>query len=219
VLPGNVYNYGHEMPPLLTPATPECGNSPKARIRIEVEARLAAAALAGVDSAVIRAGDFFGGPGTGTWFDLAMMTQLGKGQFIYPGNPDMAHAWAYLPDLAQVFVRVAAQRGQLHGHHRLHFAGHTLTGADLKAATEAVLGRESRSGSLPWWLMRLVAPFNPMWRELLVMRYLRERPHALDDPTLGALIGVVPRTPLPQALRCALSALNVEVAAPSLASA
>lgn len=219
MLPGNVYNYGREMPPLLTPATPECGNTPKARIRIEIEARLAAAAREGVDSAVIRAGDFFGGPGTGTWLDLAMMTQLGRGKFIYPGNADMTHAWAYLPDLAQVFVRVAAQRAQLRGLHRLHFAGHTLTGADFKAATEAVLGRELRSGGLPWWLMRLVAPFNPMWRELLVMRYLWERPHALEDPALRELIGTVPRTPLPQALRSALAELDVEMATAALASA
>src|SRR4051794_11646765 len=32
MLPGNVYNFGRELPPLLTPATPECGDTPKARI-------------------------------------------------------------------------------------------------------------------------------------------------------------------------------------------
>jgi nucleoside-diphosphate-sugar epimerase len=164
---------------------------------------------------VIRAGDFFGGPGTGTWFDMALMAKLAKGRFIYPGGLDLDHAWAYLPDLAQVFVRVAAQRARLHGHHRLHFAGHTLTGHALKAATEAVLGRELRSGSLPWGLMRLVAPFNPMWRALLTMRYLWQRPHALDDPALRELIDHVPRTPLPQALRSALSGLDAEMAAAS----
>ena len=219
MLPGNVYNFGRELPPLLTTTTPERGDTPKARIRIELEARLAAAAGDGVDSVVIRAGDFFGGPGPGTWLDMALASKLAKGQFIYPGNPDIDHAWAYLPDLAQVFVRVAGLRAQLRGHRRLHFAGHTLTGNAFKAAAEAVVGRELRTGNLPWGFIRLAAPFKPMWRELLAMRYLWERPHALDDPALRALIGSVPHTPLPQALRSALADLSVEVAAAPLARA
>ena len=206
MLPGNVYNFGRELPPLLSSTTPERGDTPKARIRIEMEARLAAAALEGVDSVVIRAGDFFGGPGTGTWLDMAMTSKLAKGQFVYPGNPGIAHAWAYLPDLAQTFVRVAEKRAELAGHHSLHFKGHTLTGNEFKAATETLLGRPLRSGSMPWWLMRLAAPFAPMLREVLAMRYLWERPHALDDSALRALIGRVPHTPLPQALRATLGA-------------
>ena len=219
MLPGNVYNFGRELPPLLTPATAERGDTPKARIRIELEARLGAAAHDGVDSVVIRAGDFFGGPGTGTWFDMAMASKLDKGRFVYPGNPDVAHAWAYLPDLAQVFVRVAAQRAQLRGHHRLHFAGHTLTGNSLKAATEVVVGRSLRTGNLPWGVIRLLAPFKPMWRELLVMRYLWERPHGLDDAELRSLIGPVPQTPVPLALPAALAELKIGLPAGALAAA
>ncbi|MBC7733982.1 MAG: NAD(P)H-binding protein [Bacteriovorax sp.] len=219
MLPGNVYNFGRELPPLLTPATVERSDTPKARIRIELEARLGAAAHDGVDSVVIRAGDFFGGPGTGTWFDMAMASKLDKGRFVYPGNPDIAHAWAYLPDLAQVFVRVAAQRAQMRGHHRLHFAGHTLTGNALKAAAEGLVGRPLRTGNLPWGVIRLLAPFKPMWRELLVMRYLWERPHALDDAALRSLIGAVPQTPLPVALRAALAALKIGLPAGALAAA
>jgi nucleoside-diphosphate-sugar epimerase len=219
MLPGNVYNFGRELAPLLTPDTPERGDTPKARIRIELEARLAAAAHDGVESVVIRAGDFFGGPGTGSWLDMALASKIARAKFIYPGNPDIPHAWAYLPDLAQVFVRVAGKRAQLHGHHRLHFAGHTLTGNAFKAAVEVVVGRELRLGNLPWAFIRLASPFAPMWRELLAMRYLWERPHALDDQALRAVIGVVPRTPLPQALRSALAGLKVETAREPLARA
>ena len=57
------------------------------------------AAAHAVDSVVIRAGDFFGGPGSGSWLDLAMATRLKAGRFVYPGPPHLAHAWAYLPDL------------------------------------------------------------------------------------------------------------------------
>ena len=214
MLPGNVYNFGRELPALLTPQTPEHADTPKARIRIELEARLRAAATGSaghpVDSVVIRAGDFLGGPGTGTWLDMVLASKLGKGRFVYPGNPDTAHAWAYLPDLAQTFVRVAALRAEqpaaLRGHHRLHFAGYTLTGNAFKAGLETVLGCPLRTASLPWGLIRFASPFVPMWRELLTMRYLWERPHALDDAALRTLIGEVPQTHLPQALRAALGA-------------
>jgi nucleoside-diphosphate-sugar epimerase len=205
LLPGNIYNFGRELPALLTPATPERGDTPKARIRIEMEARLAAAARDGVDSVVIRAGDFFGGPGAGTWIDMALASKLRKGRFVYPGNPGIEHAWAYVPDLAQTFVCVAQRRSTLHGHHRLHFAGHTLTGTEFKTAAEALIGRALRMADLPWGIIRLAAPFMPMWRELLGMRYLWQRPHALDDAALRALIGNVPHTPLARALRTTLA--------------
>ncbi len=207
MLPGNVYNFGREPPPLLGPATPEVGNTPKARLRIEAEARMAAAH--GLDSVVIRAGDFFGGTQPGTWFDLALSTKLAAGRFVYPGRMDVAHAWAYLPDLAQAFVRVAEQRARLRGAHRLHFAGHTVTGAAMMQAFETSLGVTLRPANLPWWLIRLASPLVPMWRELVSMRYLWEVPHQLDEAALVELIGPVRQTPLQQAVQAALADAGV----------
>jgi nucleoside-diphosphate-sugar epimerase len=203
MLPGNVYNFGSEMPPLLRPETPQVGNTPKARIRIEIERRMAA--TQGLDTVVIRAGDFFGAAVAGTWFDLALASKLGAGRFVYPGPTDVGHAWAYLPDLAQAFVRVAAKREQLRGYHRLHFGGHTATGDELRQAFEAAVGRPLRTETLPWGLMRVMSPLVPMWRELLKMRYLWQRPHRLDDSALVELIGSIPRTTLQQAVDAALA--------------
>jgi nucleoside-diphosphate-sugar epimerase len=207
MLPGNVYNFGSELPADLTLSTPERGDIPKARIRIETEARMAAAS--DLDSVVIRAGDFFGGPGRGSWFDLVMTTRLKSGRLVQPGATDLPHAWAYLPDLAQTFVRVADKRAELHGHHRLHFAGHSVSGDAMRDAFESVLGRPLRDAALPWGLMRLAAPLVPAWREVLVMRYLWQRPHRLDDSSLRELIGAPPRTPLPQAVAAALDELGL----------
>ena len=215
MLPGNVYNFGSHLPPVLTPATPEHGDIPKARIRIEAEARIAAAT--DIDSVVIRAGDFFGGPGRGSWFDLALATRLKSGRVVQPGATDLPHAWAYLPDLAQAFVRVADKRGQLRGHHRLHFAGHTVSGDAMRGALELVLGRPLRNAELPWGLIRFLAPLVPAWREIVVMRYLWLRPHRLDDTSLRALIGTLPQTPLPDALAAALKELGLSPQAASAA--
>ncbi len=210
MLPGNVYNFGSELPPLLTPATAERGDHAKARIRIDIEARMAAAP--GLDSVVLRAGDFFGGGGRGSWFDLALTARLHSGKFVYPGPHDVVHAWAYLPDLAQAFVRVAERRARLRGHHRLHFAGHAATGAQLHEAMEAAVGRPLRGAGMPWGLMRLLSPLVPTWREVVAMRYLWQRPHQLDDGSLRALIGEPPLTPLDDAVAQAWRDLQPPVA-------
>jgi len=203
MLPGNIYNFGSELPPLLTPTTPEVGNTAKARIRIEAEARIAASI--GLDSVVVRAGDFFGGTQPGSWFDLALASKLAAGGFVYPGPTDVAHAWAYLPDLARAFVRVAGHRPRLRGPNRLHFAGYSVTGDELRQAFERAVGRPLRASTLPWGLMRLASPVVPMWRELLAMRYLWQRPHRLDEAALTALIGALPRTTLQAAISAALA--------------
>lgn len=213
MLPGNVYNFGRELPELLKPDTPEVGNTPKARLRIAMEAEMAA--LPGLDSVVIRAGDFFGGSGTGSWFDLAVTSRLQRGRVIYPGRTDLAHAWAYLPDLAQAFVAVAGRRAQLRGHHRLHFAGHTLTGAQLSDALAAACRRPLRIGGLPWGLIRLASPLVPAWRAILEMRYLWERPHRLDGRALQTCVGPLPATPLAEALTAALTQQPANLPQPS----
>ena len=211
MLPGNVYNFGNQLPARLTEATPFAATHAKARQRIALEASLAQAARdQGVRSIVIRAGDFLGDGGT--WVDLGMGRALAAGKFTAMGQPNVQHAWAYLPDLAQTFVKVAEQRAQLAPHAVLHFAGHTLTQAALQEAMQTTLGRPLRSVGFPWWLMRLAAAVpvqaTAMPRALLEMRYLWQRPHQLDDQGLRHLLGNVPHTPLTDVMRACLAPLQ-----------
>ena len=217
ILAGNVYNFGRELPEVLWPGTPEVGNTARAALRIAMEARMAAAAP-GLDSVVLRAGDFFGGGGIGSWFDMATVSQFKRGRVIHPGGLSTVHAWAYLPDLAATFVRVAEAREHLHGHHKLHFAGHAVDGQTLHAALEAASGKSLKVASLPWGVIRLVAPLVASWRAMVEMRYLWQRPHRLDDSSLRALIGPPPATPLVQALRQSLNDLGLQPSAAFLSA-
>jgi len=222
MFPGNVYNFGQTLPGELHLDTPQVGNTSKARIRIEIEQQMHTAAASGVNSVVVRAGDYFGGGGRGSWFDLVIVKSLAKGKIVYPGPTDLAHTWAYLPDFAQTFVRLAAlykQSGtQLHGIQHFHFAGHAPTGVELHRALETASGRSLRLSQLPWSLIRLAAPFSPMLRASLEMRYLWQRPHVMDDSALRSLLGDVPHTPLQSALAGALTALGLPSAHPLPAS-
>ncbi len=219
MLPGNVYNFGNQLPPVLREDTPFAATNPKAAQRIALEAALAQAAAAGrVRSIVIRAGDFLGD--AGTWVDLAMAKGLAKrpiGKFTQMGPSDLPHAWAWLPDLAQVFVQVAdlvaGGRAALPAHAVLHFEGLTLTGAQLQQAFEVALGRPLQAGRFPWPLLRLATPFSPMLRALFEMRHLWLRPHQLDGRRLQALLGQVPQTPLDSVVRQCIAALDKPAAA------
>lgn len=214
LLPGNVYNHGRQMPPLLQEDSPQDADTRKGRIRVQMEAELAERARRGdLRSTVVRAGDFFG-CGQGTWFDQAIVKSLRQGRLVYPGPLDRPHAWAYLPDLAQAFVRVASEPEEL-SHRRWHFAGHTLTGAELLAQIEAAADRLGwtpargwRHGGMPWGLIRLAGRVWPMGRELAEMAYLWERPHALDGRAMAQAFGPLPATPIDQALRQTLLALG-----------
>lgn len=205
MLPGNVYNFGRELPPLLSESTPAAGDHAKARLRIALEQRLQAAAPRSI---VIRAGDFLGG--SGTWFDMAMTKPLAKGKFTHMGPENITHAWAWLPDLAQVFVRVAERRAELAPHAVLHYAGLSLTGVELQAAIESTIGRKLKAQRFPWWTLMLAAPVMPLMRSLLQMRYLWQRPHQLGESRLQALIGTVPHTPVVEVMRHCLADLPAQ---------
>ncbi len=223
MLPGNVYNFGADMPALLTEDTPQRPSTRKGEIRVQMEALMAERAGAGrVTASVVRAGDFFGA-GTGNWFDQVIVKSLRAGKLVYPGPMNLPHAWAYLPDLARAFVRVA-QQPEHPAFSSWHFEGHTLTGAQLLDALEATarelqlvpLHRQAtglRRGSMPWGLVGAVGLVVPLWRELARMAYLWRVPHALDGHRLAALPGgALHTTPLRTALRESLLALGLGTA-------
>lgn len=219
LLPGNVYNYGRELPPSIDAFTPSRPDHAKARIRVAMEDEMRGAAEGAAREGhalrcvVIRAGDFFGA-GQGSWLDQAIARDLRRGRLVYPGPLDRMHAWAYLPDLARVFERVASAPAAT-PFEVLPFAGHAITGAQLLDTIEAVAGEWGlrpaqgfQRRGLPWAFIRLGGLLHAPWRELAEMAYLWQRPHAIDGAALAARIAVPAATPLPVALRHALSDLG-----------
>jgi nucleoside-diphosphate-sugar epimerase len=194
-----VYNFGAELPAILDGEAPFVANTPKAAQRIAMEKSMADAATEGVRSVVIRAGDFIGG--TGTWLDMAITKSIDKNAVTHMGPANLTHAWAYLPDLAKVFVRVAEQRSQLPAFEVMHYPGITATGQQVHAALEELSGRTLKVKAMPWWLMQGIALFSPLLKAVIQMRYLWQRPHQLTGHKLENLIGKVQDSSLQVALR------------------
>lgn len=217
LLPASVYNFGEGMPPVLHENTPQLPTTFKGRMRVASEQQIREATHDGrMKAVVIRGGDFFGSS-TGSWLDLVMAKQLRQGKFTYPGALGVPTTWAYLPDMARTFVKVAEQRHRLPAFETLHFGGYQLTGQDWVDALGPIAREQGwvkadaalRVGSVSWTLMRAVGLFVPTVAALCEMRYLWRTPYALANARLQALIGEEPRTPFPQALRRALGDLGM----------
>lgn len=216
LFPGNVYNFGAGMPAWLHEGTPQRPTTPKGALRVELEAQLAQAhASSGLRSVVIRAGDYFGS-GHGSLLDQVLARHLRRGRIGLPGARDVPTPWAYLPDLARSFERVARHHASLDGAQAFHFAGHALTGQDWIDALGAIAreagwlrpGQDPKVAGLPWPLIRAGGLVLPTWSSLAQMRYLWTTPHRLANERLRGLIGEEPHTPLPLAARRALTDLG-----------
>jgi nucleoside-diphosphate-sugar epimerase len=211
LFPGNVYNFGAGMPLCLTPGTPFAPTTGKGRIRVEIENRLQAAAASGAFKlAILRAGDFFGGSLPGSWLDLVIAKDLAKGTVVAPGPLPLAHAFAYLPDLANAFCALAEQRDRLESTSTFHFAGHGVTIGEFVEAVARAASHPVKVKALPWWAMRLMAIVSPAMRDVVEMKYLWDRPHRLEDPSFATLCGPIASTPLDAAIAASLDALNIK---------
>jgi nucleoside-diphosphate-sugar epimerase len=200
----NIYVYGNGSPETLGPDTPHAARNPMGRLRIDMEARLREA---GIPLILLRAGDFIDTEGSGNWFDRVLMAKLAKDRVAYPGNPDIPHAWAYLPDLGRAAVALAERRAALATVEEVLFPGYTITGRELTRLVAEVSGRPVRLASFAWWPLYLARPFWRLAGGLIEMRYLWNMPHALDATRFAEQVPDFRPTPAAEAIAAAVAAL------------
>lgn len=222
LLPGTVYNYGRDVFPDIAEDAPQNARTRKGRIRVEMERRLKAAADRGWASVlIVRAGDFFGPQAANNWFSQGLVKPGARPRLItYPGKPGIGHQWAYLPDVAEVMTRLV-ERDDLADFATFHMEGHwDADGTRMTGAIrEALAAPDLPIRRLPWSMMQLAAPFVPLMRELVEMKYLWNRPIRLRNDRLVSLIGPEPHTPLDQAVHKTLQAIGaLQEAQPTPAS-
>lgn len=202
MVPGNIYNYGRDMPPVLTEDTPQKATTRKGGIRIRMESSYRES---GVRTIVLRGGDFLEAEKTGNWFDSHMAARAWTGKMTYPGARDMKHTWAYLPDMARAMVGLAEKRGSFDRFETFGFTGFALDGHALIDAVEVVTGRKMRVSAMPWTIMRLLGVFSPQIHEVLELRYLWDVPHRVDGTKMAAVLPEFRGTPVAEAIAACLA--------------
>ncbi len=212
VLPGNVYNYAPDTGPSIAEDAPQAPVTRKGRVRREMEQMLRDAVAGGDCRAlVLRAGDFFGPAAPNSSFLWLTSRRGGRIRSVAaPGPVTVGHAFAYLPDLTETLARLLDREGELADFDTFHFAGHWLArGDEMAASIRRVTGDASIPiRPFPYPLLYALSPFVEMFRELLEMRYLWNRPIGLDGRKLKAFLGDVPATPFDAAVRETLADMD-----------
>ena len=204
--PGTVYNFDPDAGAVVNEDSPQLPKTRKGAIRVAMEAELEAFAERGGRCLIVRAGDFFGGDSAASWFVGAMVKPGEEVTSItYPGAPELSHAWAFLPDLAETFIQLLEREDKLEAFARFHFEGHWMTGDEMAAGLRRTANKPAAPVKIfPWWTMILASPFVSFCREVLEMRYLWQKPLRLDNRRLTEFLGAEPHTPLEEALRQSL---------------
>jgi nucleoside-diphosphate-sugar epimerase len=151
---------------------------------------------------IVRAGDYFGPTVRNGYVDrLFGNARLGKAMQAL-GRLEVAHQWAYMPDLARLTVDLLELRN-LKPFEVVHFKGDVVPAQrDFLQAIANAAGKPGlRVQRLPWWLLRGLSLFDPLMREVLEMRYLFDSAVIIDDPRRRELLPDFKTTPLLEAVR------------------
>ena len=202
ILPGNVYHYG-DQGGVWSQDTPPNPVSRKGAIRLRMERDLAAS---GVQTIVLRAGNFIDPEGRDCVMARLYLRALGRGRITLPGPIDTRQAMCFLPDWARAAVALAERRHSLARFEDVPFPGHTLSARDIRDGLECLMQRRLSVAPFPWWLFTLTAPVWELAREMREMRYLWHTDHALCGARLAALLPGFAVTPLDRVLRQMLPA-------------
>jgi nucleoside-diphosphate-sugar epimerase len=211
LLPGTIYNYGPDAFPHVREDSPQHPVTRKGAIRVELEARLRAAAADGVRTLIVRAGDFFGPRAGNSWLSQGLIKPGRPVTAISnPSGSGVGHQWAYLPDVAETMVRLVEKGDALPAFATYQMEGHwDPDGTRIAAAIARAAGKpDLKARAFPWWLLTLGAPFVPVFRELREMRHLWRQPVRMSNALLRSVLGAEPHTPLDAAMRATLIGLG-----------
>ncbi|MEZ5750424.1 MAG: NAD-dependent epimerase/dehydratase family protein [Paracoccaceae bacterium] len=203
LFPGNVYVFGDQPGPWGA-ETPHRPITVKGRVRAEVEARYRAAAADGVQTVILRAGDYMSPTPQESSLDVIYFRALAKGRVTSFGDPDARRAHAWLPDMARAGVALMDKHKDLPAFSDIPFPGHTFSSRELLNATARLLNKPLTLSAFPWWIMTALGPFWELARELKEMRYLYSHPHTLDPSALLHHLPDWKDTPFDEMLRQAL---------------
>lgn len=200
IVPGNVYVYG-DHPGEWSENTPHRPCSRKGAIRADMERTYAAS---GVQTILLRAGDFIDPDHNDDLLSVVSFKALGRGKVTALGPADARHAYVWLPDWARAAVMLAEKRDSLATYEEVNMPGLAVTMEEIATEAERQLGRPLRIARFPWWLMRLAAPVWELARELGEMRYLWTVPHSLSGEKFARLLPEFSPTPFAEVIRGAL---------------
>jgi nucleoside-diphosphate-sugar epimerase len=190
----NVYMLGRPGSRPLDEDTPSNPCSRKGEIRARAAERLFEAHRRGdVVATAGRASDYYGPGGT--------LTHLGD-QFWRPAlsgkrarvlvNPDTIHTYHYIPDVAAGLLSLGCAESDVCGRPWMLPCAPAGTMGELVARFSSKLGREIKLTGVPRWIVKAMALFVPLIREVDEMLYQWDEPFVISDRRFRERFGQEP---------------------------
>jgi nucleoside-diphosphate-sugar epimerase len=194
----NLYMLGRTDGRPMTEDTPMNPCSRKGEIRARAAERLLEAHRAGdVRAATGRASDFYGPGGSGSHLGEQFWRPAITGR---PGrvivDPDARHTYHYIPDVVAGLATLGTAGDDALGKVWMLPCQPAETMRALVDRFAQVLGRPIPITTMPRWLIRILAVFVPLVREVNEMLYQWDEPFIVDDRRFRDRFHVQPADPM-----------------------
>lgn len=201
VFPESLYAFGPVDGPM-TEATPRRATSGKPAVRVEL---LAAREASGTPTVSVAASDFYGPHVRTAHAGERMLSAVLRGRTLYAiGDPDVAHSWTYVPDLADAMVAAADDEAHWNTFLMAPTAA-PLTQRQLVAAYADAAGVPApRVLGTPSWALAAVGALHRDTREVAEMAYQFTSPFVVDSRLTERRLGLEP-TPVTEGVRATLA--------------
>jgi nucleoside-diphosphate-sugar epimerase len=190
----NVYMLGRPRGRMLNEDTPMNPCSRKGEIRARAAERLFEAHKRGdIVATSGRASDFYGPGGTQTALGDFFWPRVLSGKTAYsPFRLDAVHTYHYIPDVAAGLAALGCAEADVYGLPWMLPCAPAGTLRELVVRLDTKLERDIRVGQLPRWVVKTVAVFIPLFRELAEMLYQWDEPFVIDDRRFRERFHVAP---------------------------
>lgn len=189
IFPGNVYALNPENGPEFNEDALSDPISSKGHIRKAMEARLKTASQNGAKVVIIRCGDFIGKNLPSTWIQFLIKKTKKGTNLTAPGDINLTHSWAYLPDVAQAVTKITSKLNELPAFNIFHFKGNQFSLNELSQSIKQITGKKVVMKKFPWFVIKAMSFFSTLYAGLVEMRYLWKVEINLDDTKLNTLLG------------------------------
>jgi len=183
----NVYAYGLADGPM-TEQTPFHPCSRKGEVRAAIAERLMDAMARGdIGALIARSADFYGPGAANTFVQPMVFDKLQRGKKAsWLGDDELPHAMTFTPDAARATALLGNSDHAFGEVWHLPTAGTPPTGRQFVALVANEFGARPDVQLLKPWMLRLVAPFNPLVRESMEMLYQMTHPYIFDSGKFNA---------------------------------
>lgn len=200
VIMGNLYGYGPTTRPMKE-SDPLASTGVKGGVRIKMWRDARAAHESGrIRATEVRASDFIGPEVLNSHLGERVIPKLLKGKGVQVlGNPDMAHSFTFMPDVASALVTAATDE-RAWGKAWHVPTNPAITSREMITMMSKIAGvAPVKVSSIPNAVLKIGGLFSPMLRELPEMLYQFDRPFIVDSSLFTATFGQSP-TPLQESL-------------------